>query len=166
MCLVQLTGKKQIKFLRCITFFKSSPWKVVCLTDKTFLKGSYTCNLQILFYFYLFIFVYFFSFLWAFKIMKHPTQKLCITNKSNDVTPFGGRKSTNKTYYYKNYCHLSKNSSKSSAIRQINRWILKRARQIFRKTIISYLLIRTRACAYQGVRNVRFSDRLTGFVFL
>ena len=39
-----------------------------------------------------------------------------------------------------------------------------KARQIFRKTNISYPLIRT--CAYQGVRNVRFSENLTCFVFL
>ena len=31
-----------------------------------------------------------------------------------------------------------------------------KARQIFRKTNISYPLIRTRTCVYQGVRNVRF----------
>ena len=51
-------------------------------------------------------------------------------------------------------------------------WISKRvfqenkARQIFRKTNISYPLIRTRTCAYQGVRNVCFSENLTCFVFL
>ena len=39
-------------------------------------------------------------------------------------------------------------------------------RQIFRKTNISYSLIRTRTCAYQGVRNVRFSENLACFVFL
>ena len=39
-------------------------------------------------------------------------------------------------------------------------------RQIFRKTNISYPLIRTRRCAYQGVRNVRFSGNLACFVFL
>ena len=39
-------------------------------------------------------------------------------------------------------------------------------RQIFRKTNISYPLIRTRTCAYQGVRNVRFSENLACFVFL
>ena len=39
-------------------------------------------------------------------------------------------------------------------------------RQIFRKTNISYPLIRTRTCAYQGVRNVRFSENLAYFVFL
>ena len=32
------------------------------------------------------------------------------------------------------------------------------ARKIFRKTNISYPLIRTRTCAYQGVRNVSFSE--------
>ena len=31
--------------------------------------------------------------------------------------------------------------------------------KIFRKTNISYYLIRTRTCAYQGVRNVSFSER-------
>ena len=41
-----------------------------------------------------------------------------------------------------------------------------KARQIFRKTNISYPLIRTRTCAYQGVRNVRFSKNLACFVFL
>ena len=41
-----------------------------------------------------------------------------------------------------------------------------KARQIFRKTNISYLLIRTRTCAYQEVRNVRFSENLACFVFL
>ena len=38
--------------------------------------------------------------------------------------------------------------------------------QIFRKTNISYPLIRTRTCAYQGLRNVRFSENLACFVFL
>ena len=41
-----------------------------------------------------------------------------------------------------------------------------KARQIFRKTNFSYPLIRTRTCAYQGVRNVRFSENLANFVFL
>ena len=36
----------------------------------------------------------------------------------------------------------------------------------FRKTNISYLLIRTRTCAYQGVRNVCFSEILACFAFL
>ena len=41
-----------------------------------------------------------------------------------------------------------------------------KARQIFRKTNISKSLIRTRTRAYQGVRNVRFSENLVCFVFL
>ena len=41
-----------------------------------------------------------------------------------------------------------------------------KARQIFRKTNISYPLIRIRARAYQRVRNVRFSENLACFVFL
>ena len=40
-----------------------------------------------------------------------------------------------------------------------------KVRQIFRKTDISYPLIRTRTCGYQGVRNVRFSENLACFVF-
>ena len=41
-----------------------------------------------------------------------------------------------------------------------------KARQISRKTNISYPLIRTRTCAYQGVRKFRFSGNLACFVFL
>ena len=41
-----------------------------------------------------------------------------------------------------------------------------KARQIFQKTNISDPLIRTRACAYQGIRNVSFSENLACFVFL
>ena len=41
-----------------------------------------------------------------------------------------------------------------------------KARQNFRKTNISYPLIRTPTCAYQGVGNVRFSENLPCFVFL
>ena len=42
----------------------------------------------------------------------------------------------------------------------------KKARQIFGKTNISYLAKRTRTCAYQGVRNVRFSENFACFYFL
>ena len=41
-----------------------------------------------------------------------------------------------------------------------------KARQNFRKTNISYLLIRTCTYAYQGVRNVCFSEILACFAFL
>ena len=41
-----------------------------------------------------------------------------------------------------------------------------KATQISRKTNISYPLIRTRMCAYQGVRNACFSENLACFVFL
>ena len=43
---------------------------------------------------------------------------------------------------------------------------VKKARQIFWKTNISYPLIRTGRCAYQGIRNVRFSRNLGCFFFL
>ena len=39
-----------------------------------------------------------------------------------------------------------------------------KVRQFFRKTNISYLLIRTRTCAYNGVRNFRFSEILACFI--
>ena len=41
-----------------------------------------------------------------------------------------------------------------------------KARQIFRKKNISYPLISTRTRAYQGVRNICFSENLVCFVFL
>ena len=41
-----------------------------------------------------------------------------------------------------------------------------KARQIFRKTNISYSLIHILTCVYQGIRNVRVSENLACFVFL
>ena len=41
-----------------------------------------------------------------------------------------------------------------------------KASQIFRKTNISYPLIRTGTCVFQGVGNVRSSESLACFVFL
>ena len=41
-----------------------------------------------------------------------------------------------------------------------------KACQIFGKTNISYLLICTRTCAYQGVRNVRFLEKFVVLCFL
>ena len=41
-----------------------------------------------------------------------------------------------------------------------------RARQIFRKMNISKPLIRTRTCAYKGVRNVRFFGKFDVLYFL
>ena len=59
---------------------------------------------------------------------------------------------------------------KSSVIRQrvnletgVSR---KQSTHIFRKTNISYLIIRTCTCPYQGVRNIHFSENLACFVFL
>ena len=51
---------------------------------------------------------------------------------------------------------------------QISKWFFQenKARQIFRKTNISYPLICTSTCAYQRVRNVCFSEILTCSVFL
>ena len=51
---------------------------------------------------------------------------------------------------------------------QISKWVFQeiKACQIFRKTNISYPLILTRTCAYQGLRNVRFSENLVCFVVL
>ena len=56
--------------------------------------------------------------------------------------------------------------------RKAKGWISKRVLQenkagkIFQKTNITYPVICTRTCAYQEVRNVRFSENLTCFVFL
>ena len=41
-----------------------------------------------------------------------------------------------------------------------------KARQIFRKINISYPLIRTCTCTYQGVRNDHFAENLTHILFL
>ena len=41
-----------------------------------------------------------------------------------------------------------------------------KARKMFGKTNIFNHLIRTRTCAYQGVRNVHFSENLASLVFL
>ena len=42
----------------------------------------------------------------------------------------------------------------------------KKAHQFFRKTNISYPMISKPARAYLRVKKVRFSENLTGFVFL
>ena len=71
-------------------------------------------------------------------------------------------------------CHRNvalKNSSEFVGIKAKG-WISERvfqenkANQNFRKTNISHPLIRTCTCAYQGVRNVPFSENLMCFVFL
>ena len=51
---------------------------------------------------------------------------------------------------------------------RISKWVFRenKARQIFWKTNISYPLIPIRKCAYQAVRNVRFSENLACLVFL
>ena len=50
---------------------------------------------------------------------------------------------------------------------RFSKWVFQenKARQIFQKTNITYPLICTQTCVYQGVRNVRFSKNLTYFVF-
>ena len=51
---------------------------------------------------------------------------------------------------------------------RISKWVFQenKACQMFRKTNISYTLMRTRTCAYLGVKNVCFSENLACFVFL
>ena len=55
-----------------------------------------------------------------------------------------------------------------SKIELFVKWVFQenKAHQIFRETNISYPLIRTRTSAYQGVRNVRFSENSACFVYL
>ena len=60
--------------------------------------------------------------------------------------------------------HIAGNKAKGRISKQA--FQENKAHQIFRKKNISYPLIRTCACAYQGVRNVRFSENLVCFVFL
>ena len=67
--------------------------------------------------------------------------------------------------------YYSVNPKNSSEIRQKGRiskrvFQEKQSRSNFLKTNISYPLIRTRTCAYQGVRKVCFSENLACFVFL
>ena len=64
--------------------------------------------------------------------------------------------------------HLKLHFFGSKAKRQILKRFFQenKARQIFPKTDISYPLIGTRTCVYQGVRNVRFSENLASSVFL
>ena len=50
-------------------------------------------------------------------------------------------------------CFLVGNKAKGRILKQV--FQENKAHQIFRKTNISYPLIHTRTCAYQGVRNVR-----------
>ena len=69
----------------------------------------------------------------------------------------------------KNYCQNIKANTVGNKVKgRISKRLFQgnKARQIFRKTNSSYPLIRTRTCAYQGIRNVRFSENLTCFVFL
>ena len=66
--------------------------------------------------------------------------------------------------YWSISAHIVGNKAKG----QISKRVFQenKASQIFQKTNISYFLIRTRTCAYQGVRNICFSENLVCFVFL
>ena len=68
------------------------------------------------------------------------------------------------TYMHSILVHVFRNKAKGRISKRV--FQENKARQVFRKTNISYPLIRTRTCAYQGVRNVRFSENLACFVFL
>ena len=60
--------------------------------------------------------------------------------------------------------HIVGNKAKG----RISKWVFQKSKacQNFRKTNISYPLIRTRTCVYQGVRNVCFSEISECFAFL
>ena len=81
---------------------------------------------------------------------------------------FYSRKINSNVLQDDNLLMLMINFVVNKAKRRISKRVFQenQARQIFRKTKISYHLIRTRTCAYQGVRNVRFSENLTWFIFL
>ena len=61
-------------------------------------------------------------------------------------------------------CYLVGNKAKGQISKRV--FQEKKARQIFWKMNISYPLIHKRICAYEGVRNVSFSENLACFVFL
>ena len=65
---------------------------------------------------------------------------------------------------YLNLGHFVSNTAKGRTSKRV--FELNKALQIFRKTDISYPLIRTRTCAYQGIRNFHFSENLECFDFL
>ena len=73
-----------------------------------------------------------------------------------------------KSYQVLQYSKPKLNFVGNKAKGRISKWMFQenKAGQIFRKTNISYPLISTRTCAYQGVRNVRFSEILACFVSL
>ena len=73
-----------------------------------------------------------------------------------------------KSFYKSNNCYMSLQLVGNKAKERISKRVFQenKARQIFRKTNISYPLIRARTCAYQGLRKVRFSENLAYFVFL
>ena len=60
--------------------------------------------------------------------------------------------------------HIVSNKAKVRILKRVLQE--NKACQMFRKTNIFYPLIRTHACVYHGVRNVRFSENLAWFVFL
>ena len=93
----------------------------------------------------------------------YKTNRLILSKKSLSLKTRGSQK---VPYSKSSCCKLI--FFNSSVIRQkgeISKQVFQdnKIRQIFRKTNISYPLI---TCAYQGVRNVRFSKNLTCFVFL
>ena len=60
--------------------------------------------------------------------------------------------------------HFVGNKAKGRILKRVSRE--NKAGRIFQTTTISYPLIRTHACAYQGVRTIRFPENLACFVFL
>ena len=67
-------------------------------------------------------------------------------------------------YFSKNKVNIVGNKAKGRISKRV--FQESKARQNFRKTIISYPLIRTSTSAHQGVRNVCFSEILACFAFL
>ena len=91
------------------------------------------------------------------------TGKLPIMRKIGDHLITG-----KKSFYKSNNCYMSLQLVGNKAKERISKRVFQenKARQIFRKTNISYPLISARTCAYQGLRKVRFSENLAYFVFL
>ena len=76
---------------------------------------------------------------------------------------FNFRKSWKHERFIYKVSHFAGNKTQERISKQ---WLQEnKAHQIFRKTNISYPLIRTR-CAYQGIRNVSFSENMACLFFL
>ena len=89
-----------------------------------------------------------------------------VNSASNTLTTFNILVNCLLPVYFMNAfkCLFVGNKEKGRILKRV--FQENKACQIFRKTNISYPLIFTRTCEYQGIRNVCISENLACFVFL